>query len=337
MNIIIKNRNRVIDNAQIEVLKTLTGEFERKDLEEQLVNLTFNKVIIDITAIKNYYDPTSLFYFLSYFDVNKVILLLDDSPLVNSNAFLTSLIDKGYYNFTRNTSGINYLIDHPNKYEDVVKYKQVTIQSAFNPIAGNLNETKPSSSTEQVNYQKSKNQKVIGIQNLTEHAGSTTLMYMMVKQLLPNYKVKGIEMMKQDSLYFRDNNILYATSLEDLKMRLSSIKDLDVIIIDLNDIDGRDICDEILFLVDPGIVKLNKLLKGGSIVYERIQNGKVVLNRSAILQQEVNTFEYETKLKVFLNIPNINDRKDNNASINALLVKLGFNKQSGHGLFSSFK
>ena len=52
MNIIIKNRNRVIDNAQIEVLKTLTGEFERKDLEEQLVNLTFNKVIIDITAIK---------------------------------------------------------------------------------------------------------------------------------------------------------------------------------------------------------------------------------------------------------------------------------------------
>ena len=38
-----------------------------------------------------------------------------------------------------------------------------------------------------------------------------------------------------------------------------------------------------------------------------------------------------------LNIPNINDRKDNNASINALLVKLGFNKQSGHGLFSSFK
>ena len=64
MNIIIKNRNRVIDNAQIEVLKTLTGEFERKDLEEQLVNLTFNKVIIDITAIKNYYDHTSLFYFL---------------------------------------------------------------------------------------------------------------------------------------------------------------------------------------------------------------------------------------------------------------------------------
>ena len=219
----------------------------------------------------------------------------------------------------------------------MVKYKQVTIQSALNPIAGNLNEIKPSSSAEKVNYQKSKNQKVIGIQNLTEHAGSTTLMYMMVKHLSPNYKVKGIEMMKQDSLYFRDNNILYATSLEDLKMRLSSIKDLDVIIIDLNDIDGRDICDEILFLVDPGIVKLNKLLKGGSIVYERIQNGKVVLNRSAILQQEVNTFEYETKLKVFLNIPNINDRKDNNDSINALLVKLGFNKQSGHGLFSSFK
>lgn len=336
MNIIIKNKNRVIDNAQIEVLKTLTGEFERKDLEEQLVNLTFNKVIIDITAIKNYYDSTSLFYFLSYFDINKVIILLDDSPLVNSKEFLTSLIDKGYYNFTRNTSGINYLIDHPNKYEDVEKYKQVTIQSAFNPIAGNLNETKPETPS-QVSYEKNKNQKVIGIQNLTEHSGATTLMYLMLKQLSPNYKVKGIELMKQDSIYFRDNNITYGTSLEDLKMRISSMKDVDAIIVDLNDIDGKDVCDEILFLVEPGIVKLNKLLKGGSIVYERIQNGKVVLNRSAILQEEINTFEYETKLKVFSNIPNINDRKDNIASINALLVNLGFKKQSSRGLFGLFK
>ena len=89
MNIIIKNRNRVIDNAQIEVLKTLTGEFERKDLEEQLVNLTFNKVIIDITAIKNYYDPTSLFYFLSYFDVN-ILLYLSNARAISS--YLPSLV-----------------------------------------------------------------------------------------------------------------------------------------------------------------------------------------------------------------------------------------------------
>lgn len=335
MNIIIKNRNRVIDNAQIEVLKTLTGEFERKDLEEQLVNLTFNKVIIDITAIKNYYDPTSLFYFLSYFDVNKVILLLDDSPLVNSNGFLTSLIDKGYYNFTRNISGINYLIDHPNKYEDVEKYKQVTIQNAFNPLTGNLTETK--GPTSQVTYEKNKKQKVIGIQNLTEHSGATTLMYLMLKQLSSSCKVKGIEMMKQDSLYFRDNNITYATSLEDLKMRISSMRDVEVIIVDLNDIDGKEVCDEILFLVEPGIIKLNKLLKSGSIIFEKIQNGKVILNRSAILQEEINTFEYETKLKIFLNIPNINDRKENNTAINALLAKLGLKKQTSHGLFDLFK
>lgn len=335
MNIIIKNKNRVIDNAQIEVLKTLTGEFERKDLEEQLVNLTFNRVIIDITAIKNYYDPTSLFYFLSYFDQNKVIILLDDSPLVNSNEFLTSLIDKGYYNFTRNTSGIGYLIDHPNKYEDVEKYKKVTIQSAFNP----LNETSNSSNINQnsIKYEKNKNQKIIGIQNLTEHSGATTLMYLMLKQLTPNKKAKGIELVKQDSIYFRNNDILFSTSIEDLKMKLSSMKDNEVIIIDLNDIDGKDVCDEILYLVDPGIIKLNKLLKNGSNVYEKIQKGKVVLNRSALLQEEVNNFEYETKLKVFHNVPNINDRKDNNQSINALLINLGLKKHSGGGLFGLFK
>lgn len=335
MNIIIKNKNRVIDNAQIEVLKTLTGEFERKDLEEQLVNLTFNRVIIDITAIKNYYDPTSLFYFLSYFDQNKVIILLDDSPLVNSNEFLTSLIDKGYYNFTRNTSGIGYLIDHPNKYEDVEKYKKVTIQSAFNP----LNETSNSSNINQnsIKYEKNKNQKIIGIQNLTEHSGATTLMYLMLKQLTPNKKAKGIELVKQDSIYFRNNDILFSTSIEDLKMKLSSMKDIEVIIIDLNDIDGKDVCDEILYLVDPGIIKLNKLLKNGSNVYEKLQKGKVVLNRSALLQEEVNNFEYETKLKVFHNVPNINDRKDNNQSINALLINLGLKKHSGGGLFGLFK
>lgn len=335
MNIIIKNKNRVIDNAQIEVLKTLTGEFERKDLEEQLVNLTFNRVIIDITAIKNYYDPTSLFYFLSYFDQNKVIILLDDSPLVNSNEFLTSLIDKGYYNFTRNTSGIGYLIDHPNKYEDVEKYKKVTIQSAFNP----LNETSNSSNINQnsIKYEKNKNQKIIGIQNLTEHSGATTLMYLMLKQLTPNKKAKGIELVKQDSIYFRNNDILFSTSIEDLKMKLSSMKDIEVIIIDLNDIDGKDVCDEILYLVDPGIIKLNKLLKNGSNVYEKLQKGKVVLNRSALLQEEVNNFEYETKLKVFHNVPNINDRKDNNQSINALLTNLGLKKHSGGGLFGLFK
>lgn len=335
MNIIIKNKNRVIDNVQIEVLKTLTGEFERKDLEEQLVNLTFNRVIIDITAIKNYYDPTSLFYFLSYFDQNKVIILLDDSPLVNSNEFLTSLIDKGYYNFTRNTSGIGYLIDHPNKYEDVEKYKKVTIQSAFNP----LNETSNSSNINQnsIKYEKNKNQKIIGIQNLTEHSGATTLMYLMLKQLTPNKKAKGIELVKQDSIYFRNNDILFSTSIEDLKMKLSSMKDIEVIIIDLNDIDGKDVCDEILYLVDPGIIKLNKLLKNGSNVYEKLQKGKVVLNRSALLQEEVNNFEYETKLKVFHNVPNINDRKDNNQSINALLINLGLKKHSGGGLFGLFK
>ncbi len=335
MNIIIKNKNRVIDNVQIEVLKTLTGEFERKDLEEQLVNLTFNRVIIDITAIKNYYDPTSLFYFLSYFDQNKVIILLDDSPLVNSNEFLTSLIDKGYYNFTRNTSGIGYLIDHPNKYEDVEKYKKVTIQSAFNP----LNETSNSSNINQnsIKYEKNKNQKIIGIQNLTEHSGATTLMYLMLKQLTPNKKAKGIELVKQDSIYFRNNDILFSTSIEDLKMKLSSMKDIEVIIIDLNDIDGKDVCDEILYLVDPGIIKLNKLLKNGSNVYEKLQKGKVVLNRSALLQEEVNNFEYETKLKVFHNVPNINDHKDNNQSINALLINLGLKKHSGRGLFGLFK
>jgi hypothetical protein len=322
----------------INAIKTLNGEFTKEDLESELLNLYFSKVIIDITAIKNYADYNYLFNFLNYFDKSKVIILLNDSQLVNSREYLSKLVSEGFYNFTRNAQGINYLIEHPNELKDVEKY---LIPNTFaNPLfesnATSEIQNETSNNSNNRGNSKNPNQKVIGIQNLTSHAGSTTLMYMLVKQLKINYKVQGIEMNTQDYIYFREPNIIPSTSLEDLKMKIKTYTDKEVIIIDLNAIDGSSVCDEILYLVEPGIVKLNKLMKSNQDLNAIMKKGKIILNRSSIKDEEISNFEYETKLKVFFNLGNFNDRKERIQIIDNLLVKLGFKKQ-GKGLFGSLR
>ena len=45
---------------------------------------------------------------------------------------------------------------------------------------------------------------------------------------------------------------------------------------------------------------------------------------SFVNDQEVPDFEYETKLKIFDNLPPLNDRNTNLSEVNQLLTKLGF-------------
>lgn len=335
MNIIIKNQNyKMLDNSNIDVLKTLNGELTRKDLESNLINLYYKKVVIDITAIKNYYDTTALLNFLSYFDnPSKVILLLNDSEIVNSKNYLSNLIDNGYYNFTRSEGMLNYLVEHPNTLDDVLKYKE---EMNMNPLVSNksisVNETKNDIVSSR------KKMTIIGIQNVTDHAGSTTLMYMFLKQLSLNYKVKAFEMFKQDAIYFRNDDILTSTSLDDLKMKIKALNDVEVVVVDLNGLAVDDLCDEIIYLIEPGVIRLNKLLKSNLNILEDIKSKKVVLNRSAIKNEEINEFEYETKMKVFYNLPNFNERRERLQSVDELLIKLGFSKQKPQkGFLGIFK
>ena len=55
MNVVIANENKnIIDRLSIDIIKRIDGEYEVRELMGKLVNLYFNKMIIDITAIKNY-------------------------------------------------------------------------------------------------------------------------------------------------------------------------------------------------------------------------------------------------------------------------------------------
>ncbi|MDD3896201.1 MAG: hypothetical protein PHP49_04165, partial [Bacilli bacterium] len=268
------------------------------------------------------------------------IILLNDSKVINSNSFLGILVENGYYNFTRNAAGINYLIDNPNQYEDVKKYvNQSSSINVLNPsyrVDNYVEESKIFNENNTAFNKKNKNQKIIGVQNITDHAGATTLAYMLVKQLKLNYSVKGIEMNKQDFVYFRDSDLTLCTSIDDLKLKFKEYTNIDIIVIDLNGFEAYDYCDEILYLVDPGLIKLNKLIKKDNNIYLKVKNGKVILNRSAIKDEEILTIEFETKFKIFYNMPNFNDRKERIQIIDILLYKLGFHKQNPNaGIFGN--
>ena len=141
MNLVIVNENTIVVNAlTIDIIKVLNGVYDVNSIEKELVNFYFNKVIIDITAIKNYFSSFDLFEFLNYFGKDKVILLLNDSDYCNSKEFLTQLINNGYYNFTSNSQGVSFLVNRSNTYEDVKKYIQTTtFTSELNSSIGSTN------------------------------------------------------------------------------------------------------------------------------------------------------------------------------------------------------
>ena len=115
MNVIVANKyESMLQDLDIDVIKKLVGEFEVDDLVAQFQNFYFNKMIIDVTALKNHNDITTLQKLSISLDMEKVILLLDDSLESSSNQYLSQLISMGIYNFKQTSDGILYLIDNHN-------------------------------------------------------------------------------------------------------------------------------------------------------------------------------------------------------------------------------
>ncbi|UKI29126.1 MAG: hypothetical protein L6V78_01950 [Clostridium sp.] len=100
----------------------------------------------------------------------------------------------------------------------------------------------------------------------------------------------------------------------------------------------KEICARIfLYLVNPGIISLNKALKKDINIKEKnCRWKKIILNQSAIKDEELANFEYETKFKVYYNMPVINDRAERLLVVDKLLLKLGFGKTRKYKFFSAF-
>lgn len=328
MNVIVSNKYQsLLASLNIDVIKSINGEFTVDELISQFQSFYFNKMIIDITAIKGYEEITVMQNLSVNFDMSKVILLLDDSEKVNSPMYISQLISMGIYNFARDVNTVKYLIDNPNQYKDVANYHNI---SGFK---------KPVLNDKAVDNTRGKmGQKIIGFKNVTDHAGATTLIYLLKLHLEKAYNVKAVEIDKNDFLYFNDESLESVSSIGFTDF-LSNNSTYDVILVDLNDGNVNEYCNDIIYLIEPGLIKLNKLIRQDNAIFTKLVDKKIVLNRSILDSKDVSDFEKESGSKVFFNIPCLDDKLDNQVIVNAFLTALGFSRvdeNSNSGIFGIF-
>lgn len=325
MNVIIANEAKsMLSTLDIDVIKSVDGVHTADEIVEMFKNFFYARMILDVTAIKDYNDITNIQKISIGLDADKIILLLPNNEASTSSSYLSKIISMGIYNFTTTVDGIKYFLEHPNTYKDVAHIQQL------NDLSTTINEKVVAGS------------RIIGIKNVTDHAGSTTLIYMLKKELEQSYgiSVVAIEVNRHDFSYFNSSNMI---SIDDEHLMTEIVKhnDVAIILVDLNDSSNEGACSDVLYLIEPSSIKLNKLMRRNRRVFEELRGRKIILNKSLLSNSDIMDFEYEGKTKVFYNIPPLNDRVKNPV-LSDFLSKIGLinktsEKESGGKIFGLFK
>ena len=306
MNVIISNKYQDnLSKLDIDIIKNLNGEFSAEELISNFKNFFFNKMILDITALKDYKDLTNLKKIADNFDCSKIILFLNEE--CNQQSYIFQIISMGFYNFTNDVEKLKTLVNNSNTYQDV------------SYILDNNN-------VNNVDNNQTISTKIIGFKNVTESAGATTLVYILKKYLEKNYKVMAIELNKNDFSLFNDKDLI-STDDDRYEDIIIKGKEKDIILMDLNNSKEDEDCDEIFYLVEPSTVKLNKLIRRNKNAFTELRGKNVVLNKSLLNSKDIKEFEYESKSKVFFNMPPLNDKVFTNDIVNEFLSKLGLIRQ----------
>ena len=303
MNVIVANEQKdLLSDLDIDIIKDIYGEYDASELVDMFKSFFYNKMILDVTAVKNYKSIESYKTIVNDLDPEKIIFFLPKGTEVCTSNFISNLVSNGIYNFTTNVDGVKYLLNKPNTFKDV-SHLQKEDSVAVENIIGTA--------------------KVIGFRNATEHAGATTLIYMLQKELRKqlNTSVISIEAGKEDFSYFNDKN-MKSVPVENLKEEVYKYSSNSIVFVDLNKSNDDSFCGEVIYLMEPSIIELNKMMRRNRNALSKISNKRVVLNKSLLNNKDINEFEYETKLKIFYNMPPLNDRKQNPV-ISDFLGKLG--------------
>lgn len=348
MNVIISNKNKyLLENLGVDVIKDLNGEFEVDEIIATFQNFFYQRMILDITALKNYTDIRTLQKLSISLNMDKLILLLDGTDVTTNPIFLSNLVSMGIYNFARDVDGIQYLYNTPNTYRDVAQYHKLNTQESqvesqpqkqqrpnvFQNVIQNLQQVQSNNTLSEKTDVKSNfekpfgSTKIIGVKNIAKQSGATSLVYMMMKQLDKNYDVLAIEVDKNDFNYFKDKRMLTSNST-DIDNVISKNRDKEVIIIDTNNsMSAEKLCTDILYLIEPSIIKINKMMALNSQVLYGLKGKKVILNQSLLTKDEVKDFAYEARINVYHNLGPLNERDKDIPELDELLVKLGFTRQ----------
>lgn len=317
MNVIIANeQQQSLSALDIDVIKTIAGSYEAREIVDMFKNFFFNKMILDVTAIKGYENPDNYQIISKELDSDKIVLYIPENSQLCTANFLSKIITYGLYNFTTNIDGIKYLLQKSNTYKDVEYIQQKagqSLQVAQAPV---------------MTTAENRNSVVLGFRSITDNAGSTTLIYMLKKELeaVLNTQVLAIEVDKHDFMFYNEKNMI-ATTKDELKNIIASNSQSPVILIDLNTYPKDEACHEVFYLIEPSIIKLNKLIRREPSAFNRVKNKKVILNKSLLLNKDISDFEMESGIKVSYNMPPLDERKRNGA-INDFLARVGLITQT---------
>lgn len=315
MNIIVANKYRdLINGSGIEILKEINGVFKVSEIANSFSSIFYNKIIIDATALENYPKGEVLRELANKFDSQKLILFIppDDAPPMN---FLSFLVSINIYNFTDNIKGLAELIDKSNSYEDIKEFVKSNKNINRN-LDENFKETINSNSNGKV---------ILGVKSITEGVYSTMLIYML-KNILKNvYKknVVAVEYDKNDFVYYNDKT-MFSISKNKLGEFFNNNSLADIILVDLpqkGEIDSK-ICTDIIYLIEPSIYHINKLLYTNRLVFNNLKGKKIVLVNSLLNQNDINLFAREAGISIYYNLVPLNDRVVNN-NLSDFLFKLG--------------
>lgn len=311
MDTVIANKyGDILNTLNIEVSKKLEGEYEVDEIISTFGNYFFNKMFLDITAIKDYKDLNNLQKLSMSINMDKVILLLDkDDQISDSNIFLSKLVSMGIYNFTKDSNDLMYLYTNPNIYRDVAYYQDIDSKVETSSNAS------PNLSTK----------KVLGVKNVTDSAGATTLVYLLKKVLSDYYSTMAIELNKRDLTYFHDKDCL-SVKEDYLQDTLNKYSGIDIFVVDLDRTNKEYLCTDVLYLIEPSTIKLNKLSLINPKIFNELKGKNIVLNKSLLKDSDIANFEVESNLKVLYNMPPLNDKEDTSKYILPLLEKIGYIK-----------
>ena len=321
MNVIIANEQQnQLNNLDVDIIKSITGKYDASEIVEMFKSFFYNKMILDVTALKKFEDIKSYELLATGLDPEKIIFLLPEGSRLCTPNFLSHLIGLGIYNFTTNVNGIKYLLKKSNTLQDVEHIKKMSNIQTSSETGASVTEMPHSN-----NHQGPKKNfnVVLGVRNITDHAGATTFVYMLKKELAINFgqeNVVAIEIDKNDFQLFNDKHMV-SVKQNEIQNALRKFGNINIIIIDLNNCNDDSFCEEVYYLIEPSTIKLNRLVRKNRQVFQNLINKKVVLNKSLLLNNDIFDFEQESGIKVFYNMPPLDERK-RNAIINDFLSRL---------------
>ena len=324
MNVIISNeRQAELADLDIEVIKAINGVYEADELVSMFSNFFFGRMVLDLTAIKDYKDVRNLQKFAMSLDVEKMIVLLPDTPECLTPTFLSRLISMGIYNFTTNLDGVKYLLDNPNTYRDVAHLHQIDQDPVVQNVQ-NVQQPTGEQATVITNVVQA-GPTILGIKNMTEHSGATMLTFMLKNQIKEMGKAcLAIEVGKRDFVFFNDKDMI-SVDKDNFAGELLKHRDVNVILVDLNRDGDESVCNEVLYLLEPSTLKLNKLMLSNRNIFSKLEGRKIVSNQNIMSDADIKQLEMEANFKKFYVLPPLDERSNNKEILEDLLNRLGIN------------